>query len=294
MSHPNPSGWIAGMRRFAFARPVLFSILVILATGLLTEIPFDALFLPLVGDPAAEFLRVIIGHTLTGLLLVGLLVKLDLFKRAGFTPPRQWKALWLTWPLALFTLLNLEALIDGSLVIDTSRPGLIALYTLLNLSIGFCEEVMGRGMVLMVMLQRWGATRRGVYRAVLMSGALFGAGHLFNLITGHLPPLAALTQIGYSFAFGVVLAACFLRNNAIWPVMAWHAALDFAGGLRHIAVDPALAPVANNTVGQAIGSLIVSLPLVVYGLLILRKVPPRPERDLAGDQPNQRKSVSMP
>jgi hypothetical protein len=51
------------MKRFAFDRPVIFSLLVILVAGLLTEIPLTTFFVPLLGDPGAEFLEVIIEHT---------------------------------------------------------------------------------------------------------------------------------------------------------------------------------------------------------------------------------------
>ncbi|MBN1579477.1 MAG: CPBP family intramembrane metalloprotease [Anaerolineae bacterium] len=271
------------LEQFAFGWPVMFSILVILAAGLLTEIPLDTVLEPLVGNPVAEFWKVLIEHTLTGLILVRLLHKLGLFKRAGFTPLGQWKAVWLVWPLLVFALLNLDSLIDGSLVIDWSRPGLIALYMCMNLAIGFCEEVMGRGVVLLAMLGKWGRTRRGIYRAVIVSGLLFGIGHIFNLLTGRLTPLASLTQIGFSVFFGVAFAACFLRNNAIWPVVIVHALIDIAGGLRHIAVGGAAqAAVANNTAIQAVTALLITLPLFLYGLFILRKVSPPKRQDATG------------
>jgi membrane protease YdiL (CAAX protease family) len=263
------------LKRFALGRPVIFSFIVILISGFLTEIPFGRLFEPWVGTPGDEFITVIIGHTLTGLILVWLLIRLGLFQKAGFTPPRQWKALWLLWPLVIFTLLNLDALFSGSLVIDTSQPGLIVLYLIRNLAIGFAEEVMARGVVLLVMMQKWGYTRRGVYKAVLVSSALFGVAHIFNLLAGRLPLLPSLTQMAYSFVFGLVFSACFLRNNAIWPVMIMHAVLDMAGGLRYISVGGAgQAPVANNTIEAAMVTLIINLPLLAYGLFIIRKVPP--------------------
>jgi uncharacterized protein len=132
--------------------------------------------------------------------------------------------------------------------------------------------------VLNLILHKWGGTRRGVYLSILLSALLFGGAHIFNLITGHLPPLAALTQIGYSFAFGVVFAACFLRNNSIWPIIFMHAAVDFTGGLRHISVGGSdQMPVANNTIEAALTSLMVSLPLLLYGLFILRKIEPEEE-----------------
>lgn len=267
------------LKRFAFGQPVIFSMLVILVAGLLTEIPFHIIFEPWVGESAAVFLEIIVGHTSTGLILLWLLVKLDLFKKVGFNSPRQWKALWLLWPLALFTLLNLESLFDGSLTIDTSRPGLIALYIVYNFTIGFCEEVMARGVVLSVMLQKWGNTRRGIYQAVLVSGALFGAAHIFNLLAGRLPALANVAQIAYSFVFGVAFAAFFLRNNSIWPVIVMHAAIDITGSLRHIAVDSSQIAVANNTLDQVISTLIIVLPLFLYSVFILRKVAPAVQLD---------------
>jgi len=263
------------MKRFAFSWPVIFSLLVILVAGLLTELPFDLFFIRLVGNPAAEFFKVAISHTLTGLILVGLLHKLGLFKQAGFTPPGQWKAVWLAWPLALFTLLNLDSLIDGSLVIDTARPGLIVLYVGMNLAIGFCEEVMARGVVLSVLLRKWGHTRRGIYVAVLVASALFGISHVFNVVAGRRPLLSGLTQIGFSIFFGVVFAACFLRNKSIWPMIIVHALVNMAGSLRHIAVGGAVqTAVADITIAQAIMSVVITLPLFLYGLFILRRVEP--------------------
>ncbi|MBN1314841.1 MAG: CPBP family intramembrane metalloprotease [Anaerolineales bacterium] len=262
------------VKRFAFGLPVLFSILAIILAGVLTEIPIDKVLKAAVSDPGPEFLKVLIGHTLTGFLLVWVIVKLGLFKDARFTSPTRWKAVWLVWPLVVLTLLNLSSLFDGSLTIDTTRPWIIVLYVAMNLAIGFCEEVMGRGLVLNVMLRKWGSTRKGIYQAVLMSGVLFGAAHIFNLISGHLPLISNLTQIGYSISFGVVFAACFLRNNSIWPVLIMHAAIDIGGGLRHLAVNENVQAAApNNTlIGAAMNLLIIALPLLLYGLFILRKV----------------------
>lgn len=273
MSHSTNLSQAGWLRRLAFGRPVAFSLLVILIAGLLTEMPLHTILEPLIGSPDAELWEATVMHTVTGLLLVGLLVTLGLLKQAGFTPPGQWRALWLVWPLVILALLNFEPLLSGSLVIDISRPGLIVLYIIRNLAIGFCEEVMGRGVVLTVMLQKWGQNQRGIYRAVLIANALFGVSHIFNLLAGRLPPLASLAQIVYSFVFGVAFAACFSRNNAIWPVMAMHAMINMGGGLHHIAVGGAeQIAIVNTTWAQVAATLVVSLPLLLYSLFILRRV----------------------
>ncbi len=271
---------IEWMKQLASDRPVLFSLLVMLAALLLTEIPLNGILIPLLGNPGARFLEGIIEQMLVGLVLVWLLVKLDLFEKARFTSPRQWKALWLMWPLVIITLLNFSSLIEGKLAIDTSRPGRIALYTCLALSIGFFEEVLGRGVVLTVMLRKWGHTRRGVYQAVLVSSALFGVAHIVNLIVGRLPLLANLIQVVYAFFFAVIFAACVLRNNSIWPMMVMHAAFDFGGKLREIAVGGgSQIAVTNNTVQEAISTLIITLFLFLYGIFILRQVVPSEHPD---------------
>ncbi len=264
----------AWLKSFAIGRPIFFSLLVIILAGLLTEPPLSRIFASLVGQRTAGLLAAAVGHTVTGLLLVGLLLVLNMLPQARLTPPSQWKALWLGWPLLAITLLNLEPLLDGSVTIETSQPELILAYCLLMLSIGFCEEVLGRALVLGLMLRKWGNSRRGIYRAVLLSSVLFGLAHLFNLATGRLPLLPNLTQVAYCFVFGVLFAALVLRNRSIWPMIIMHTAIDFGGGLRHIAVEGTEMVVANSSTTEVLSTLIVSLPLLLYGLHILRKVSP--------------------
>lgn len=267
----------AWLKKFAYDRPVIFSILVFLVAGLLTEIPLSGVFAPGVGYPVAKFLEGIIEQVLVGLLLVGLIVILGLFKQAGFTSPRRWKAVWLVWPLLAIALVNVSSLFDGSMAIDTSHPGRIILYVCLVLSVGFFEETLGRGLILTVLMQKWGGTRKGIYAAVFVSSAIFGIAHIFNLIFGRITLLACVTQIIYGFFFGVIFAACFLRNNSIWPVLIMHAAVDFGGDmLREIAVGGASQlPATNTSLAQAASTLAITLLLFLYGVFILRKVSPR-------------------
>ncbi len=120
--------------------------------------------------------------------------------------------------------------------------------------------------------------------AVFGSSALFGAAHVFNLLAHRQPLLSNLTQIAYGFFFGVIFAACVLRNNAIWPMMVAHAAVDFGGSLlREIAISgPGPVVPANSTPTEALVSIAITLPLLLYGAFILRKVRPYIQTDLWG------------
>lgn len=260
-----------GLKTLATERPLVFSLLAIAVGSLLTEIPIKGMLAPYVGNQPAHYLTLILEQGLTGALFFILLARFGWLPAAGFTPPRRWQALWLGWPLLLFTLINIE---EG-IVIDTSKPGLIALHFMTALSTGWVEEILFRGVVTATLLQKWGQSRRGIYMAVLVSSALFGVIHLLNFLLGRKPLLDTATQITFAIFFGVIFAACVLRNLSIWPMILLHAAVDWAGTLDEIAVGgglrTAVSPISPD---QALVSILITLPLFLYGLFILRKVEP--------------------
>jgi len=259
------------LKTFATERPLVFSLLAILFGSLLTEIPIKGMLTPYVGVQPAHYLTLILEQGLTGGLFFLVLAHFGWLNTAGFTPPRRWHALWLGWPLLLFTLINIEA----GIVVDTSKPGLIVLHLLTALSTGWVEEVLFRGVVVTTFLQKWGRSRQGIYLTVLVSSVLFGATHLLNFVLGRKPLLDTATQITFAIFFGVIFAACVLRNLSIWPMILLHAAVDWAGTLDEIAVGGGLrVTVAPMSPDNALASILITLPLFLYGLYILRKVEP--------------------
>jgi hypothetical protein len=245
------------LKTFSLQQPVLFALGVILLSIITTELPLAKLFAPHMSEHAAHYLSITLQQGLVGLALFWVLARFD----------------WLGWPLVLYTLLNASDWIGGGLTVDTSRPGVIALFTLTNLSTGWVEEIMGRGLVLIPLLLAWGQTRKGMYGAVITSSALFGIAHIINILLGRRLLVDGLAQIVYSTFFGVIFAACLLRNQTIWPMMLLHAAFDFAGNLSEISIGGVLhtAPKAME-ISSALILGAITLPLFLYGLFILRKV----------------------
>ncbi len=259
------------LKTFALEQPLLFSLLAILLGSLLTEIPLQELFSPYVGAQPSYYLTIILEQGVVGGFFFLLLARFGWLNTAGFTSPRQWRALWLGWPLLLFTLIN----IDEGIVIDFSKPVLIALHLLTALSTGWVEEVLFRGVVVTAFLQKWGKSRQGICLAVLVSSILFGAVHLLNFIQGRKPLLNTAIQITFAIFFGVMFSTCLLRNRSILPVILLHAAVDWAGTLREVAVGGGLrVKVPPMTLDNALLSLLITLPLFFYGIYILRKVEP--------------------
>src|SRR5690348_11174559 len=93
---------------------------------------------------------------------------------------------------------------------------LLGTYILDSFSIGFFEEVLVRGFILIVLLVKWGNTKQGIYFSVISCSIVFGLAHIINLINDPNLVIATLTQITYATSFGVIFAALVLRNRTIW------------------------------------------------------------------------------
>lgn len=269
------------LQKFAFSMPILFSGIVILLASVLTEIPFQNLVEPWMSRQAASyFAGGFLSQFLTGVLLMGVLAALGLFAQAGYNAPRHWKSVWLVWPVLVLALLNT----NFDTQIDFSHPGLLVLFCLTWISTGILEETMVRGVALRVFLHNWGGTRRGIYRAVLVSSLLFGLCHLVNLIMGRSTLLANLTQVTFATFFGVFFAACVLRNQSIWPAVLTHALFDGLANLPEISFNSTFGAVSTTTPNDALVSILATLPLLLYGLWILRKV--KPDESAANQAPS--------
>ena len=85
---------------------------------------------------------------------------------------------------------------------------------------------MFRGVVGQTLLLHFGPSRTGVWKACLLSGALFGALHLTNLVSS--APLGVLIQCCMAGGLGVLYGAIYFRTGNLWVVIALHALQDTA------------------------------------------------------------------
>lgn len=260
------------LRLFSNRCPIIFAFAVMIIGTVLTEIPAENWLMNTMDYQSASYITGVVSQGLVSVLLVVLLSKMGLLQAAGFTRPSQWKQLWLLWPLLALSVVNGLDVFTGALVIDGSKQTAIILYTLLYISVGFVEEILFRGVMMTIMVQKWGTTRKGIYKAVIVSSVLFGLLHLVNLAMGRYSLLAAATQTGYALFFGVFFGACMLRNNSIWPVIFGHTVFDFFGALNAISVGGTFTRSRETTPQNALVSILFTLPLLIFGLIYLRKV----------------------
>lgn len=93
-------------------------------------------------------------------------------------------------------------------------------------AVGMAEEFLSRAVVGQTLLEHFGTSRAGVWKACLLSGAIFGAGHLINMV--YSKPLGVLMQCLVAAALGALFAAIYYRTGNIWVVVFLHAMMDIA------------------------------------------------------------------
>jgi uncharacterized protein len=191
------------------------------------------------------------------LFVAFILTRLGWWQRAGFTHPREWRAPHLIIPLLLTLALPIVGLSARGLMQMAGLVfGLQVVFMLINV---FMEEATYRGIILQA-LANFGTVER-----VLVSSLLFGLSHLDNFFLPGADELGVLYQVFEAVLIGILLAAARLRMNAIWPVMAIHAAYNF---MLILAFGHAF-PVAPTLPGFLVDTC-VNVALAGAGLFLLR------------------------
>jgi uncharacterized protein len=266
------------LKMFAMEKPLLFSILIMISALVFEIIPIKNAYLLFVNERFASYLGEITVRVVICLFIIIMLKQFGFFKMAGFTSPKHWKDYLAIWPVAILILLNSSSIITGDVTIDVSSPALLGTYILDSFSIGFFEEILVRGMILTVLLYKWGNTRQGIYLSVIGSSVIFGLAHIINLIKNPELVLATFSHILYATFFGVIFAALVLRNKTIWLMIISHSLFDFCGNIKEISVGGGIAASemvkASTTLSDAVAAVAITFPLFIYGLFLLRKVSP--------------------
>ena len=173
------------------------------------------------------------------------------------SPPGWWKLLWLP-------VLYLAGL--GVLGVTTGRldPVGVTMVLINTAMVGFSEELAFRGVL-------WGGARKALpfWPAFLLVSALFGSVHVFNaVLTGELE--AAGVQALNAFMSGAAYLAIRIRTRSIIPIMVIHALWDFVVFLAGSGADKSAAPDPNLLQQQLTFGLILTGPLFLYGLWLVR------------------------
>ena len=133
--------------------------------------------------------------------------------------------------------------------------------------VGVAEEFIFRGVIAQTLLERFGTGRAGVWKACLLSGLLFGAAHLTNLLSS--APFGVLMQCVFAASLGTLFAAIYFRTGNLWVTVFLHGAMDIAsmlvGGLY------GTEDVAESISGYDASMMLSILIYLIPTLFLLRK-----------------------
>ena len=123
----------------------------------------------------------------------------------------------------------------GSLVLGRPENGVlqpaarICTFLVSMAMVGVAEEFIFRGVIAQTLLEHFGTSRAGVWKACLLSGVLFGAAHLTNILSS--APFGVLMQCVFAASLGTLFAAIYFRTGNLWVTVFLHGAMDISSML---------------------------------------------------------------
>ena len=155
-------------------------------------------------------------------------------------------------PLALIVSANLWCGVQMQLSLHETL-----LYILAMLGVGVIEEVIFRGFLFRALC------KDHVKTAVIVSSVTFGMGHIVNLLNGA-AFVPTLLQVLYAAAIGFLFTVMVYKENALWPCI-----------ITHSAVNALSVFARERSMGAdiAVAVLLMLIPLL-YAWWILKKTGP--------------------
>ncbi len=224
------------LKRLLTAHPVLFCILaevLFLASLFLADLVFSITLVLLRVDLAG-----IDSYLYSSLQeLVGILVVMGLLRRTGRVDllRRRGSGFFNGLLVGMYPLVLIGYSVFGSLLFqrpdDTPLLPLprILIFLLSMMLVGVAEEFTFRGIIAETLLEHFGLSRAGIWKACILSGVLFGAGHLTNLLGSE--PFGVLMQCLFAAALGTLFAAIYFRTGNLWVTVFLHGMMDVSAML---------------------------------------------------------------
>lgn len=228
------------LKRLRTAHPIVFCVLaevVFLASLFVTDLIFTIVLVLLRADFSVldTYLYSTLQELVGALVAVLFLVRTD---RAGLLRRRGsgfFNGLLVgMYPLVFIGYNTFGSLLLGRPENGTLQPAVRICTFLANMAmVGVAEEFIFRGVIAQTLLEHFGTSRAGIWKACLLSGLFFGGAHLTNILSS--APFGVLMQCVFAGSLGVLFAAIYFRTGNLWVLVFLHGAQDaaslLAGGL---------------------------------------------------------------
>ncbi|MEV0049188.1 CPBP family intramembrane glutamic endopeptidase [Saccharopolyspora shandongensis] len=155
----------------------------------------------------------------------------------------------------------------GSVVL-IQLVAMVLLAPLINSVLAFGEEWGWRGWLVPRLMEF------GVWRALLLSGLIWGVWHAPLTLLGYnypqLGPWSALLFTGFCVIYGVLMGWLRLYSGSVWPAVLCHGSFNASAGLPMILGSAAEPP---NVVVAGITGLVGWVPMAALALFVTRRWP---------------------
>ena len=202
--------------------------IILIVVGLGAFVAFEAVGVKILNDPLAnKFLCGFISRFALSLLFGWLLF---FFGGKDYILCNKSSLKGMLWALPLFMVAFVNfpytALQNGTASID--RSDLIGLYALYILVIALLEELVFRGIILVIVKDYLKDKKHAPLLVTIICSLVFSLFHLTNLFSGA-DVGYTLLQCVYTFLIGAMLTVTMLKLGNIWLCFVVHAIFDFGG-----------------------------------------------------------------
>lgn len=256
-----------------------------------------ALDMHLKGDPSLDFLLGDVGRIIVILFFTLPIMKfLRISDKSGIKMTKgMGKGLLLGSGIILFSWLaaaysmseSIKAAMEGGIFsfndFKFGGLGLLSLVIVTCLLVGIMEETLFRGVIFLNMLDKWGNSKKGLWKAIIVSALPFGLLHLINLAEATISVSGrwiVIFQVIYATTFGMFAAVLYLRCKNIWALILVHGFIDLAQFVLYVFIpsnkmyelDKFNAITPDNFISQCIFYGIFALGFLIAALIMFRKV----------------------
>ncbi|WP_400247518.1 MULTISPECIES: CPBP family intramembrane glutamic endopeptidase [Methanobrevibacter] len=175
--------------------------------------------------PAMDYVLSSVNNLVAFVVLIIIAKKIGLFDDIPWNVKGVFKGLLLGIPVLLFCLVQLSGILestyDYSIVINVFGVVAALIYCV---AIALWEEFLCRGVILTNMLKKWGNSKNGIIKSVILSAFIFGAAHV---ITGFGGDWTNTTiQIVYASFMGLLFGVIYIKTKSLASTIVLHFILN--------------------------------------------------------------------
>lgn len=179
----------------------------------------------LLSFPAMDYVLSSINNLIAFGILVWIAKKIGLYLDIPWNIKGISKGLLLGVPILLFSLVQLsgilEATSDYTIAVNVFGVVFGLIYCV---SIALWEEFLCRGIILTNMLKKWGNSKEGMIKSVILSAFIFGGAHVITGFGGDW--ISTAIQIVYASFMGMLLGVIYIKTKSLASTVVLHIILN--------------------------------------------------------------------